>query len=383
MTDRTVVVLGGGIGGVVTARRLRRQLASEDRVVLVERDPTFRFAPSFLWVMAGIRRPEQVTADLRRLRRRGIEVLSATVQGIDTERRTVDTSEVSLPYDHLVVALGAELDPGALPGFNEAAHNVYTLDGAVVAGQALRRLEEGRVAVVVSSLPYKCPAAPWEAAFLADALLRERDVRDHCEVDVFTPEPFPMPTAGPDLGAELRRMLEERGIGVHTERTVETIDGDTLVLTDGERVECDVVLGVPTHRAPAPIRESSLAGPSGFVPVDAATLTTPADGVAAIGDVTAIPIADGKMLPKAGVFAEAEAAVVARRVADERRGRPSTTEFDGKGGCFVELGGGTAAFATGRFYGENGPDIRMRRPGRRWHFAKVAFEQVWLRRWLR
>ncbi len=384
MTAKTVTVLGGGTGGIVTARRLRRRLDPDDRVVIVERDARYRFAPSFLWVMSGARRPEQITADLGRLRRRGIEVVEATANELRVGDRTVETSEGALSYDRLVVALGAELAPEALPGFPEAAHNVYTLDGAAAAGRDLRELEGGRVVVLVSSLPYKCPAAPYEAAFLAEALLRHRGRREGSTIDVYTPEPFPMPTAGPALGDALSQSLAERGIGLHPERNVERIDtaARELQFSDGERVGYDLLLGVPPHRAPEVVRESPLAAETGFVPVDRATLATGAEDVYALGDVTTIPIAGGKTLPKAGVMAEAEADVVARRVAAELAGDRPTETYDGKGACFVEMGDGIAAFATGAFYTEGAPEVRLRRPGRRWHLAKVAFEKYWLRRWL-
>ncbi len=377
-----VVVLGGGTGGVVAARRLRRALGANDRVVLVEREAVYRFAPSFLWVLTGARRPEQITADLRGLARRGIEVVRADVEAIDTAGRRVETSTGGLSYDRLVVALGAELAPEALPGFAEAAHAVYTLDGAESAGRALAGFEGGRVAVLVSRLPYKCPAAPYETAFLAEALLRGRGVR--ASVDVYTPEPLPMPTAGPELGEALRGMLERRGIGFHPLQTVERIDPDTreLVLADGGgRTGFDLLLGVPPHRAPAVARESGLGGETAFIPVDPATLATRAEGVFAIGDVTTIPIAGGKFLPKAGVFAHGQAEVVARRIAAELRGGTPSATFDGHGACFVELGDGAAAYATGEFYAEGAPRVRLRRPGRRWHLAKVAFEKYWLKRW--
>jgi len=384
MADRTMVVLGGGTGGVVAARRLRRRLGSTERVVLVERSPDYRFAPSFLWVMTGARRPGQVTADIRGLRRRGVEVLEAEVLEIDAAHHRVKTSETELAFDRLVIAVGAELAPEALPGFAEAAHNVYTLEGAAGAGDALRRLDGGRVVVLVSRLPYKCPAAPYETAFLAEALLRGRGMRDRANIDVYTPEPQPMPTAGPVLGEALARMLTDRGIGFHPERTVERIDAEAgeLVLAGGERVGYDLLLGVPPHQPPEVVRNSGLAADTGFLPVERGTLATSAEGVFAIGDVTTIPIAGGKLLPKAGVFAEAEALVVARNVADELAGRRPAASFDGKGACFVELGDGMAAFATGDFYSEGAPDIWLRRPGRRWHLAKIAFEKYWMRRWL-
>ena len=384
MADRTVVVLGGGTGGLVVARRLRRLLDPADRVILVDRDPTYRYAPSFLWVMTGARRPDQVTADLRRLRRQGIEFLHADVLDIDPAQRRVKTSEAELSYDRLVVSLGAELAPQLLAGFTEAARNVYTLEGAAAAGEELRRFNGGRVVVVVSRLPYKCPAAPYETAFLAEALLRRRGLGDRFSVDVYSPEPYPMPTAGPVLGDALTGMLAERGIGFHPGSTTDQVDParKELVLAGGERVTYDLLLGIPPHRPPDVIAHGPLGGETGFVPVDPATLQTGAEGVFAVGDVTAIPIAGGKFLPKAGVFAHAEAEVVARRIADELAGRPPGATFDGDGACFVELGDGQAAYATGRFYGEGGPQIHLRRPGRHWHAAKVGFEQYWMRRWL-
>ena len=384
MLGKTVVVLGGGTGGLVAAHQLARKKDGH-RIVLVERDPVYHFAPSFLWVMSGARRPEQVSVDLRRLTRRGVELVQAEVRAIDVAAGRVETSTGSVPYDRLVVALGAELAPDALPGFAEAAHSPYTLEGAVSAGRALEEFEGGRVVVIVSRLPYKCPAAPYETALLAEALLRKRGVRSGSTVDVYTPEPFPMPTAGPALGEALRGILEQRRIGFHPEQSVERIEPEAreLVLASGERVGYDLLLGVPPHRAPAPVRESGLAAETGFIPVDRATLATNAEGVFAIGDITTIPIAGGKFLPKAGVFAHGQAKVVAQRIAAELAGRTPSSAFEGKGGCFVEMGDRLAAYAAGDFYAEQAPQVTLRRPGRRWHLAKVAFEKYWLRRWSR
>ncbi len=357
---------------MVAARQLRRRLRWLDwsgRVTLVDRDLTYRFAPSFLWVMTGARRPEQVTADLRGLERRGIDVMQAEVLEIDTDGRTVKTTEASLPYDRLVIALGAELAPEALPGFSEGGHNVYTLEGAAAAGAALRSLDGGRVGVLVSRLPYKCPAAPYETALLAEAMLRGRGVRSGSTVDVYTPESLPMPTAGPAMGRALTGILEARGIGFHPNRSVERVDADgrELVFDDGERAPFDLLLGIPPHRVPEAVLRSGVVSDGGFVAVDPHTLATAAEGVFAIGDVTQVPIAGGKFLPKAGVFAHAEAEVVARRIERDFAGREPSEVFDGRGSCFVEMGDGVAAFATGDFYAEEGAKVHLRRPGRRWH----------------
>jgi sulfide:quinone oxidoreductase len=383
MADRTVAILGGGTGGLVAARRLRRSLDPADRVVLIDRSPTFRYAPSFLWVLNGARRAEQISTDRRHLRRAGIEVLQAEVLDLDPTQHTIKTSDAEVPFDRLIIALGAELAPELLPGFTEAAHNVYTLEGATAAGEALRSFDGGRVAVLVSRAPYKCPAAPYETAFLAEALLRRRGARDRTTIDIYTPEPYPMPTAGPVLGEALAGMLAERGITLHRETTVEVIDpaAGELVLTGGGRAGYDLLLGVPPHRAPEVLRSSGLAADTGFLPVDRHTLATTAEGVFAVGDATTIPIAGGKFLPKAGVFAEGQADVVAKNIAAELAGRTPTARFDGKGACFVELGDHRASFASGDFYAPDAPAIDLHRPGPHWHLAKVAFEKYWLRRW--
>jgi sulfide:quinone oxidoreductase len=386
--DRNVVVLGGGIGGVVAASRLAGETSSlgwGGRVMLVDRDLDHPFAPSFPWVMSGARRPEQVTADLRSLRRRGVELVHGDVLQIDPEHRVVQTTHGPVDYARLVIALGAELAPQGLPGFSEGAHNVYSLEGVAAAGRALRSFDGGRLAVVISRLPYKCPAAPYEIALVADAVLRGRGVRDRVSIDVYTPEPYPMPTAGPAIGQELTALLSERAIGLHPQVSVDAIEpaARELVFADGARASYDLLFGVPPHRAPEAIRDSDLAGDTGFLPVDPRTLAAQAEGVFGIGDVVQIPIADGKFLPRAGVFATAQAKVVALRIGSEIAGRRPTATFDGRGSCLVEIGGGKAVHATGDFYDGEGPRVRMHRAGRRWHLAKVALERRWMRRWFR
>ena len=233
------------------------------------------------------------------------------------------------------------------------------------------------MAVLVSRLPYKCPAAPYEASFLAEALLRGRGVREGVTIDLYTPEPLPMPTAGEAVGREVAGMLGARGIGFHPQQSVERIDVSArrLDLADGAQVGYDVLIGVPPHRAPAAVAESGLGGPSGFLPVNRNSLATAIEGVHAIGDVTQIPLAEGRlMLPKAGVFAHAEARVVAERIAFELAGREPRAVFDGRGACFLELGDGAAGYASGDFYAEGGPRVRMRRPGPHWHLAKAGLE---------
>ncbi|MBI3649089.1 MAG: NAD(P)/FAD-dependent oxidoreductase [Actinobacteria bacterium] len=381
MTERNVVVLGGGIGGIVAARTLRRRVPRDVRITLVDREDTYTFAPSLLWLMSGERQPRQISRGRERLARKGIELVRGEAQGLDTERRTLRVDGRDLAFDHLVVALGVQPDPRLMPGLAEGGIDIYTVEGAIQAGRALRELGGGRVAVAITKLPYKCPAAPNEAAFLAETILRHGGKR--AKVALYTPEPFPMPTAGEALGKALAGMLEQRGIELHTGRVLDEVDAGRkeLVFQGGDRAGYDLLLAIPPHRTAEIVRTSGLSNEAGFIPVDRATLATEAGGVYAIGDVTQIPIAGGKFLPKAGVFAKAEAEVVATRIADELAGREPRATFNGNGSCFVDMGDGVAAFATGDFYAEGAPKVSLRTPSRRWHLAKVAFEKYWLARW--
>lgn len=383
---KTVVILGAGVGGITVARELRRRLGRDDRLLLVDRSVRHAFAPSFPWLIVGRREPTEVCRDLRALEGQGITFVEAEVRAVDPEARRAVTSAGDLAGDALVVALGADLAPETVPGLAGAAHGFYDLEGACRLRDAARDFPGGHVAVTVAGLPFKCPAAPYEAALLLLDLFRRRGLSGKVRVSVFTPEALPMPTAGPALGQAVRAFLEERGIAFQPGRKLVAVEdsGHRLVFEDGERVACDLLVAVPPHRVPVAVRQSPLAGPNGWIPVEPGTLETRFPGVYALGDAAAVPL-PGRFkpdvplsLPKAGVFAHAQGKVVAANVADRLAGREARARFDGAGACFVELGGGRAGFASGDFFARPAPAVVMERPGRLWHLGKVLFERYWL-----
>jgi sulfide:quinone oxidoreductase len=382
---KTILILGGGVGGLVAANELQRLLpaAGGHRIVLVEKNARHAFAPSFLWLMTGDRRPEQIQRDVRQLLRPGVELVVAEVQSIDLAGRQVQTSAGVLGYDYLILALGAELAPDAIPGLADA-HTYYTLDGAVKTRDALQRFTGGAIAVVVSALPYKCPGAPHEGAMLIADVLRRRGIRG--EVHLFTPEPLPMPVAGPALGEAVKQMLDRKAVVFHPLHKLALVDSPTRQLSfEGkEAFNYDLLVAIPPHRGPRVAREAGLANEAGWVPVDRTTLQTRHENVYALGDATAIAI-PGRwkpdvplMLPKAGVFAHAQAEVVARRIAAEMAGATLEAMFCGDGYCMLEAGEDLAGFAYGNFFAEPAPQIQLRQMGRTWHAGKVLFEQWWL-----
>jgi sulfide:quinone oxidoreductase len=378
-----IVILGGGAGGLVAAYHLRRKLPKGHRIIIIDRSPNHLFQSSLLWRAVGQRREDQIQRPLSDLVKKGVEFINEPAVEIDAARRQVRTSTQELDFDFLIVAVGAELAPQEVLGFEEMALNLYDLEGTAKIHAALEAFPGGSVSVLVTDMPFKCPAAPYEAALLVDSFLRKKGLRDRSEVHIYTPEHQPMPIAGPAMGSAIEKVLKKRNINYHPLFTFEWISpGDrTIVPSDGEPHKVDLLLAVPPHRAPEVVSYSGLIGSSGWMHVDPHTLQTEHEGIYAIGDINNIRLANGKNLPMAGVFAHAEAKVVADEIVAEINGRHSDSAFDGKGYCWLELGGGKAAFAGGRFYSEPEPRVRMYPPMRAWHWSKVAFEKWWLRHW--
>lgn len=384
MSDRrSVLVLGGGVGGLVAANRLRRQLR-DCRVSLVDRQEHHLFQPSLLWLLVGRRRAEEIRRPLDRLRHKGINVIRGEIEGIDPAERSIRVSGQVLTGDALVVSLGADLVAGQIPGLADAGHSLYSLEGVTAAREALQHFRGGRIVVLTAAPAYKCPAAPYEAAMLIESELRHRRLREHAQVDFYAAEPGPMGVAGPAVSAGVRQMIEQRGILYHPEHQVGAVDSSArqISFTNGAVAGYDLLIFVPPHRAPAVVREAGLVGDGGWIPVDRHTLETRFPSVFAIGDVTAIPLTMGKPLPKAGVFAHGQAEVVARNLACAWTGRGEPARFNGHGSCFVETGDGKAGYGSGDFYAEPTPQVRLHRPSWWWHLGKVLFEKRWLGAWL-
>jgi sulfide:quinone oxidoreductase len=379
---QTVVVLGGGIGGVAAANRLRRRLDRHHRIILVNRDPDFTFAASYLWVMSGQRQPKQVTKPLKALQRRGIEVVIGDIETIDPATRTVTVGGRQITADHLIVSLGADYATDTIPGLEQAGETFATLSGAERLAPAVKAVTQGRVLVVTAAPLYRCPAAPYEAALLIDAALRRNGVRGSVDVALHAAEPAPMGVAGANVSAAVTTILADRNIDYHPSHQITAAEQGRADFADGKSEAFDLLVYMPPIRTPAVVATSPLASAAGWIEADRQTLATAFPGVYAIGDNTHLPLSIGKPLPRAGVFAHAQALVVADNIAATIEGRPATARFDGHGGCFIETGFGKAGYGAGDFYAEPSPAVKIRPPARRWHLGKIAFEFNVMRRWV-
>ncbi|MBI3364569.1 MAG: NAD(P)/FAD-dependent oxidoreductase [Ignavibacteriae bacterium] len=382
MTNKTILILGGGIGGIVTARELRRHLGAQHRIIIVDKSAIHSFPPSYLWVMLGWRKPSAIQKPLSLLEKHGIEFHHAAVHEIDPERKVVRTDRTILNYDYLVVTLGAELTAKAVPGLAETSHSFYTLEQAETLSRLIPQFSEGKIAILIAGAPYKCPPAPYEAALLLESYFSRRGTNG-VEIQLFTPEPSPLAVAGPDAGMMLRKILEQRGIVVETKKKIASVDASNkqLMFEDGSSARFDLLIAIPPHRVPEVVRAAHLVDESGWIPVDEHTLRTHYPDVYALGDVTTIALPNGFALPKAGVFAAGQAEVVALNIARELHNGGASKEFKGHGFCFLETGNGRAGYINGNFYTKPSPTVTFHEPSVTYHWGKVVFEKYWLWRW--
>lgn len=378
MTD--ALILGGGFGGLAAAARLRDLLPDDAEIVLVDRDEGFSMGFAKLWELAGIRPIAEGTRSRHDLGSRGVRFLQTEVRGIDPGSRTVTTDRGDLTAETLLIALGAVPAPRhreLLTG--PASHDLYDGSQMATIRAAVGRVESGRILIAVLGGPHQCPPAPFEAALIVDALLRERGVGGDVEVALSHPKPRPLPVAGPDASAYVARHLDERDIPYHGEHVVAGVEPGRVDYRNGRELSYDLLLGVPASVAPSVLRDTGLLGESGFVEPDRHTLRTDADGVWAVGDCTSIPTAVGT-LPMAGVFAAGAGEVAAANMAADL-GAGDGARYTGDGFCFLELPGREVAFVEGNFYADP-PDVEISPATRERFERKQAYEHDHLEAWL-
>lgn len=383
MSGNTIMVLGGGAGGIVAANRLRH-LLKNDRIVVVDQSPTHSFTGSYVWILGGTRTPVQVERKLSNLGKKGIEFVEGHVSQIDPEAGKVLVDEAEMGYDYLIASPGAELEPESIPGLCCTGINIYEADGLARAHNEIIKFQGGRIVIAICRKPYKCPAAPYETALIIDNMLRKRGERNKTEIEIVTWEPAPMPTAGPVMGEAVLSMIKPKGIGYRNKSTIVSFDPDEkhLSLEGGESIPYDLLLYVPPHKCAQVMRESGLTGEGGWVPVDPGRLSTKHENLFVIGDATAIKLPNGKALPKAGVFAHKHAETVAHEIAARIKGENTSAAYGGEGSCFIETGDGRAGFAKGNFYASPQPAISARKPSKALHWEKIAFEKYWFWKYL-
>jgi sulfide:quinone oxidoreductase len=329
-----VVVLGAGFGGLELATMLSEALGDDVEVTLIDKSDSFVFGYSKLDVMFARTTLDAVRLPYREIAKPGVRFLRQTITAIDPHARSVTTDVGVHEADVLVVALGADYDFDATPGLAQGGNEFYSVAGAQRLGELLPGFSQGRALIGVCGAPFKCPPAPSETALLLHDYLSTRGVRGDCEISFVLPLGSPVPPS-PDTSRALEAAFVERDIRFVPGRRVSSLDPArrVAVLDDDSEMPYDLFLGVPKHRAPDVVIESGMTE-DGYVPVSSKTLETRFPGVYAIGDVTTVGV------PKAGVFAEGAARVVAASLIASMRGGEQPRAYDGRGVCYIEFGAG-------------------------------------------
>jgi sulfide:quinone oxidoreductase len=364
-----VVILGGGVGGTLTANLLDRRLGRDVHVTVVDPTGMHLYQPGFLYAALGKANGRWLARDERTLLRRGVDLAVEAATLVEPDRGRVRLAHGgSLAFDYLVLATGARLVPEEIPGLVEGAHEFYSLEGALRLREALRGFRGGRVLVGVAGIPYKCPPAPVEFTLMLDRYLRKQGVRDTTELTLLSPlnRAFTIEPAS----RLVQPLMEARGIGLETFFNVETVDpsAGTVSSLEGDSAAYDLLVLVPPHRGQAVIEASGLGDAGGWVPTDRTTLAhRDHKRILALGDATDLPIS------KSGSTAHFEAPVIASRIAALIRGTAPKAGYGGRVMCFLETGDGRA---TALRFDYQHPPVPPA-PSRAWHAAKWAFNRLY------
>jgi sulfide:quinone oxidoreductase len=372
-----VVVLGAGFGGLELTTILSDACGDDLDIVLVDKGDAFVFGFSKLDVMFGRQPPDAVRHRYRDIVKPGVRFVQTSVRSIDPAARRTVTDAGTFDADVLVVALGADYDIAATPGLAEGGNEFYTVDGAFGLRDALARFERGPAVIGVCGKSFKCPPAPSETALLLHDYLTARGRRHDTEITVVMPFGTPIPPS-PDTSHAILAAFAERGITFLKDRLVKAVDPArrVAVLSDGTELPYALFLGIPVHRVPQVVVDSGLAAhPHDWVPVNKQTLETKFPSVYAVGDV------NGVGTPKAGVFAEGSAQIVAAAIIARLQDGPPPDAYQGRGSCYVEFGQGQVGRVDVDFLSGPKPTGTFQQPSARLVEEKAAFGRTRLQRW--
>jgi sulfide:quinone oxidoreductase len=373
-----ILILGGGVGGTLTAnllvKKLRRQVkAGEVTITVIDQTGQHTYQPGFMYVAMGGERADRLQRPERGLLDSRVALVIGEIEKVDEPSQTVHLKDgEQLPYNYLVLATGSRIVPEAIEHFDTEAQHFYTAEAALKLRRALDAFAGGRIVVAIAGMPYKCPPAPLEVSFLIESELRQRGLRDQSEVHFCSPigRAFTIESVS-DMATPI---FEAKGIEVHTFFNVEAIDPERKVVEslEGEELPYDLLILVPPHKGARFLIDSGLApAPGGWLPTDRATLQVGGRAtVFALGDATDLP------LSKAGSTAHFEAPVITERIVaaiegrevDHRRG-----DYLGKVMCFFEIGDGKGTLL--QFDYEHPP--RPPKPNQLWHLGKIVFNKTY------
>ncbi len=359
---RRILVLGGGTAGTLAANLMARELGKEIKkgeveITLLDADGKHLFQPNFLYIAFKGMSPKKLERKENNLLHKRINFHVDPAAIIDFKKKTVTTTNNNIyQYDDLVIASGAAIARGEIPGFDEANLDFHsTQENAWAIWERINGIKSGKIVVGISTLPHKCPPSPVEAAFLVEQFLKKKKLKDKVEVHFVTPLPRPYPDA--TISKTVEKRFKERGITIHPFFNIDRVDPKKKILysMEGGELDFEAMFLVPPHKAPQAIIDSNIGDEEGWIPVDKHTmLVKDQQGVYALGDVADLPTS------KSGVTAHLEAVVVAKNIIADVKKTGELCHFTGRTHCPMDVGYGKGLFVI-TAYGRNAKDVQPSR----------------------
>ena len=376
-----VVILGGGFGGLAAANEIRNTLdSSKVKITIIDKKDWFMVGYAKLWIMNGTRTFENSIGSLNELPKKQINFIKDEIIEINPENNFIKTKSKNIPFDFLIISMGAVLAPEKISGLVENGFNLYDHNQLTEINQKLNKIESGKIAIVIMGMPYKCPPAPFEASLLVDSMLRKRGIRDSVQIDFYSPAPITLPAAGPEVSKKIFDLVSSEKITFHNSQKIKRVESKKLIFQNSE-YRFDILLAIPPHIAPKVIYDSNLAKEPGFIPIDR-NCKTQFENIFAVGDVTSLTVTDSIAVPKAGIFAEGEGITVAKNIISKLESKETSILFDGKGGCFLESGRDTASILEVDMFTNKKPSTKLTESTKDNLSKKLDFEKERLSKWL-
>ena len=383
---KNLVILGAGTSGTMMANHLSHKLSKEWKITIVDQYKTHYYQPGFLFLPFDIYKTKHVIKKGKKFLPKGIRYVNQKIEQIFAEKNQIKLEHEYLEYDILIIATGTKIFPGETEGMDgkewqKSIFDFYTFEGAKALRNKLRKWEGGKMVVHITEMPIKCPVAPLEFAFLADAYFTNKGMRDKVEIEFVTP--LDGAFTKPKATAALHYLLEEKGISEVTDFNIESIDNDTKIMKDygGKEVKFDLLVTLPTNLGDELMERSGLGDDMNFVPTNKGSLQSKANkNIFAIGDATNLPAS------KAGSVAHFEAEILTENILRYINGEELKEEFDGHANCFIETGHGKALLidfnytqepVAGTFPFPGVGPLNLLKESRMNHMGKMAFKWIY------